>query len=97
MAVVTGAQLIARTLRDLGVTVIFGLVGIPVQDIGESAIDLGIRFIAFRNEQACSYAASVYGYLTGQPGVCLVVGGPGVLHALAGVSERGQSKPSSHS
>lgn len=82
----TGAQIIARALRDLGVTVIFGLVGIPVVDIAEEAINLGIRFIAFRNEQACSYAASVYGYMTGRPGVCLVVGGPGVLHAIAGVS-----------
>lgn len=86
MAVVTGAQLIARSLRDLGVTVIFGIVGIPVVEIAEEAINLGIRFVAFRNEQACSYAASVYGYMTGRPGVCLVVGGPGVLHALAGVS-----------
>jgi 2-hydroxyacyl-CoA lyase 1 len=85
MAVKTGAQLIARTLRDLGVTVIFGIVGIPVVEIAEEAINLGIRFVAFRNEQACSYAASVYGYMTGRPGVCLVVGGPGVLHALAGV------------
>lgn len=82
----TGAQVIARTLRDLGVTVIFGLVGIPVVEIAEEAINLGIRFIAFRNEQACSYAASVYGYMTGRPGVCLLVGGPGVLHGMAGVS-----------
>lgn len=86
MATATGAQLIARTLRDLGVTVIFGIVGIPVVEIAEEAINLGIRFVAFRNEQACSYAASVYGYMTGRPGVCLVVGGPGVLHAMAGVS-----------
>ncbi|KAL4902618.1 hypothetical protein BDW74DRAFT_169488 [Aspergillus multicolor] len=78
-------RLIARTLRDLGVTVIFGIVGIPVVEIAEEAINLGIRFVAFRNEQACSYAASVYGYMTGRPGVCLVVGGPGVLHALAGI------------
>ncbi|KAL4883729.1 hypothetical protein BJY04DRAFT_206290 [Aspergillus karnatakaensis] len=85
MATRTGAQLIARTLRDLGVTVIFGIVGIPVVEIAEEAINLGIRFVAFRNEQACSYAASVYGYMTGRPGVCLVVGGPGVLHALAGI------------
>ncbi|KAF7594960.1 hypothetical protein BBP40_007768 [Aspergillus hancockii] len=85
MAVATGAQLIARTLRDLGVTVIFGIVGIPVVEIAEEAINLGLRFVAFRNEQACSYAASVYGYMTGRPGVCLVVGGPGVLHALAGI------------
>ncbi|KAL2831782.1 thiamine pyrophosphate enzyme, N-terminal TPP binding domain-containing protein [Aspergillus cavernicola] len=85
MTAKTGAQLIARTLRDLGVTVIFGIVGIPVVEIAEEAINLGIRFVAFRNEQACSYAASVYGYMTGRPGVCLVVGGPGVLHALAGI------------
>jgi 2-hydroxyacyl-CoA lyase 1 len=81
----SGSYLIARTLRDLGVTVIFGIVGVPVVEIAEHAIDLGIRFISFRNEQACSYAATAYGYLTGKPGVCLVVGGPGVLHAMAGV------------
>ena len=81
----TGATLIAQTLSELGVDVIFGLVGIPVVQIAEEAIGLGIRFIAFRNEQAASYAATAYGYLTGRPGVCLVVGGPGVLHAIAGV------------
>jgi len=81
----TGAQIIARSLRDLGVTVIFGIVGIPVVEIAEEAINLGIRFIGFRNEQAAGYAASAYGYLTGRPGVCLVVGGPGVIHGMAGV------------
>ncbi|TAQ83794.1 hypothetical protein B7494_g7884 [Chlorociboria aeruginascens] len=81
----TGAVLIARALHELGVKVIFGLVGIPVVQIAEEAIALGIRFIAFRNEQAASYAATAYGYLTGRPGVCLVVGGPGVLHAMAGI------------
>ena len=78
MAAPTGAALIAKALQELGVKVIFGLVGIPVVQIAEEAIALGIRFIAFRNEQAASYAATAYGYLTGRPGVCLVVGGPGV-------------------
>jgi 2-hydroxyacyl-CoA lyase 1 len=82
----TGAYIIARTLKALGVTVIFGIVGVPVSDIAEQAINIGIRFIGFRNEQAASYAATAYGYLTGRPGICLVVGGPGVLHAIAGVS-----------
>lgn len=85
MATPTGAQIVARSLRDLGVVVIFGIVGIPVVEIAEEAINLGIRFIGFRNEQAAGYAASAYGYLTGRPGVCLVVGAPGVLHAMAGV------------
>lgn len=85
MSSLTGATLIAQTLHQLAVEVIFGLVGIPVVQIAEEAIALGIRFIAFRNEQAASYAATAYGYLTGRPSVCLVVGGPGVLHAIAGV------------
>ena len=56
-------------------------------EIAEEARKVGIQFIGFRNEQAASYAATAHGYLTGKPGVCLVVGGPGVLHAIAGVSE----------
>ncbi|KAM3077485.1 hypothetical protein ACMFMG_006824 [Clarireedia jacksonii] len=80
-----GAQLIAKALHELGVTVIFGLVGIPAVQIAEEAIALGIRLIAFRSEQAASYAATAYGYLTGRPGVCLLVGGPGILHAMAGI------------
>jgi 2-hydroxyacyl-CoA lyase 1 len=80
-----GAQIIAQTLKSLGVTAVFGIVGVPVSDIAEQAIAIGIRFIGFRNEQAASYAATAYGYLTGRPGVCLVVGGPGLLHAIAGV------------
>ncbi|KAG5290803.1 2-hydroxyacyl-CoA lyase [Histoplasma capsulatum G186AR] len=85
MPSLTGAQIVARSLHGLGVNVIFGIVGIPVVEVAEEAINLGIRFIAFRNEQACSYAASVYGYMSGKPGVCLVVGGPGVLHGIAGI------------
>jgi 2-hydroxyacyl-CoA lyase 1 len=56
---VTGARIIAQSLKNLGVTVIFGLVGVPVSDIAEHAINT----------------------------VCLVVGGPGVLHAMAGVCD----------
>ncbi|KIW23491.1 uncharacterized protein PV07_11684 [Cladophialophora immunda] len=81
----TGAKVIAQALHDLGVSVIHTLVGIPVAEIAEEAIDLGIRVIGYRNEQACSYAASVYGYLTGTPGVCILTGGPGILHGMAGI------------
>ncbi|KAK9448042.1 thiamine diphosphate-binding protein [Limtongia smithiae] len=82
---ITGAALIANSLYDLGVRVVFGIVGIPVIEVADACIGRGIRFISFRNEQSASYAATAYGYLTGMPGVCLVVGGPGVLHAIAGI------------
>src|ERR1700734_3262912 len=86
MAPKTGAQVIAKALQDLGVEVCFGLVGIPVVDIAEECINLGIRFIALRNEQSASYAASAYGYITGKPAICMLVGGPGIIHGMAGIA-----------
>ena len=84
---VYGAKVVAQALHDLDVKVLFGLPGLPVIDIAQESINLGIRFIAFRNEQAACYAATAYGYLTGKPGVCISVGGPGVFHVMAGVCD----------
>lgn len=81
----TGSETIAESLKALDIKHIFGIVGIPVIEVAEACKAAGIHFISFRNEQSAVYAASVYGYLTGKPGVALVVGGPGVVHALAGV------------
>ncbi|XP_039197892.1 2-hydroxyacyl-CoA lyase 1 isoform X2 [Crotalus tigris] len=64
----------------------FGIVGIPVMEIAIAAQASGIKYIGMRNEQAASYAASAVGYLTARPGVCLVVSGPGLVNALAGMA-----------
>jgi acetolactate synthase-1/2/3 large subunit len=45
-----------------------------------------IEYINVRHEQAAAYMADGYARTTGQPGVCLVVPGPGLLNALAGVA-----------
>ncbi|KAJ0771021.1 hypothetical protein HanPI659440_Chr07g0264271 [Helianthus annuus] len=78
--------LVAKALARAGVTHMFGVVGIPVTSLATRAVTLGIRFIAFHNEQSAGYAASSYGYLTGRPGVLLTVSGPGCVHGLAGLS-----------
>jgi thiamine pyrophosphate-dependent acetolactate synthase large subunit-like protein len=44
-----------------------------------------------RNEQAASYAAGAVGFLTGRPGSCIVVTGPGVIHGLAGLANAQQN------
>ena len=76
----------ARALKDQGVEYMFGIVGFPVQPIAREAQKAGIKYYGCRNEQAASYAAGAVGYLTGRPGACLVVSGPGVVHGLAGLS-----------
>uniref|UniRef100_F6YPN6 Thiamine pyrophosphate enzyme N-terminal TPP-binding domain-containing protein n=1 Tax=Monodelphis domestica TaxID=13616 RepID=F6YPN6_MONDO len=82
----SGAEVIAQSLKNQNVEYMFGIVGIPVTEIAVAAQAVGIKYIGMRNEQAASYAASAVGYLTGRPGVCLVVSGPGLVHALAGMA-----------
>lgn len=83
---ISGANIIARCLKEQGVEYMFGIVGIPVMDIAASAQREGIRYIGCRNEQAASYAAGAVGYMTGRPGACLAVSGPGMIHAIAGLA-----------
>ena len=86
MAQITGAQIVARALKQQGVEHMFGIVGIPVIPIAVHAQREGIKFYGFRNEQSASYAAAAVGYLTGRPGVCLGVSGPGMIHGIAGMA-----------
>ena len=69
----------------------FGIVGFPVVPIAIAAQKAGITFIGMRNEQAASYAAQAAGYLLGRPQACLVVSGPGVIHALSGLANAQQN------
>ncbi|XP_012587650.1 PREDICTED: 2-hydroxyacyl-CoA lyase 1 isoform X1 [Condylura cristata] len=83
---VAGAKVIAQALKAQHVEYMFGIVGIPVIEIAAAAQEVGIRYVGMRNEQAACYAASAVGYLTGRPGACLVVSGPGLIHALGGMA-----------
>ena len=91
MAKVTGAQLMAKSLKQQGVEYMFGIVGFPVQPIAAAAQEEGIQYIGMRNEQSASYAAQAAGYMTGRPGACLTVSGPGVVHGLAGLANAQQN------
>jgi 2-hydroxyacyl-CoA lyase 1 len=86
MAEIRGATVIARSLKQQGVEYMFGIVGFPVVPIAIAAQREGIRYLGLRNEQAASYAAGAVGYLTGRPGACLAVSGPGMVHAIAGLA-----------
>jgi len=91
MSEVDGATLIARSLKQQGINHLFGVVGFPVGPIAAAAQKERVAYIGMRNEQAASYAARAYGYLTGRPGACIVVTGPGVVHGLAGLADAQQN------
>ncbi|XP_076057016.1 2-hydroxyacyl-CoA lyase [Oratosquilla oratoria] len=83
---IEGAQVLVEALAAQGVEYMFGVVGIPVVEIAVHAQQIGIKYVGMRNEQAACYAAQAIGYLTGRPGACLVVSGPGLLHTIGGLA-----------
>src|SRR5271170_6107196 len=91
MCEVDGATLMARSLKQQGIDHLFGIVGFPVTAIAVAAQQEGIAYLGMRNEQSAAYAAQAYGYMTGRPGACLTVTGPGVVHGLAGLADAQQN------
>ncbi|XP_058460691.1 2-hydroxyacyl-CoA lyase 1 [Malaya genurostris] len=83
---VDGNTVLAKSLKEQGVEYVFGIVGIPVVELSMAMQAEGLKYIGMRNEQSACYAAQAIGYLTGKPGVCLVVSGPGLLHVTGGMA-----------
>src|ERR1700740_3195623 len=77
-----GFHLIIDALKLNGLDTIYGVPGIPITDFGRMAQAAGIRVLSFRHEQNAGYAASIAGFLTKKPGICLTVSAPGFLHGL---------------
>src|SRR6187401_2253983 len=81
-----GINLIIDALKLNGLTTIYGVPGIPITDFGRMAQASGIRVLSFRHEQNAGYAASIAGFLTKKPGVCLTVSAPGFLNGLTALA-----------
>ena len=86
MGQMTGAQIVARSLKQQGVEYMFGIVGVPVIPIAIMAQREGIKYYGFRNEQSASYAAAGRRLPDGPAGRCLGVSGPGMIHCIAGAA-----------
>jgi len=81
-----GFHLIIDALKINGLNTVYGVPGIPITDFGRMAQAAGIRVISFRHEQNAGYAASIAGFLTKKPGVCLTVSAPGFLNGLTALA-----------
>src|SRR5205809_6257487 len=81
-----GFHLVIDALKLNGIDTVYGVPGIPITDFGRMAQAAGIRVISFRHEQNAGNAASIAGYLTKKPGVCLTVSAPGFLNGLTALA-----------
>lgn len=51
-----GCSVLAESLRSQGVQYVFGIVGIPVMELGLALQAAGVHYMGMRNEQAVSHA-----------------------------------------
>jgi oxalyl-CoA decarboxylase len=81
-----GFHLLIDALKLNGIDTVFGLPGIPITDLTRMLQAEGLRMISFRHEQNAGYAASIAGFLTQKPGICLTVSAPGFLNGLTALA-----------
>ncbi|MEK9851148.1 MAG: oxalyl-CoA decarboxylase, partial [Candidatus Puniceispirillum sp.] len=81
-----GFHLLIDALKLNDINTIYGVPGIPITDLGRMAQAEGMRVLSFRHEQHAGYAASIAGYLTKKPGICLTVSAPGFLNGLTALA-----------
>jgi thiamine pyrophosphate-dependent acetolactate synthase large subunit-like protein len=81
-----GAQAFVAALRRAGVDLVFGIPGVHTLPLYNALYDApDIRPIVVRHESGASFAADGYARVTGRPGVCVAVPGPGATNMSTGV------------
>lgn len=81
------ADLLADSLMDWGVDVIFGIPGDGINGFIEALRrrQNKIKFILVRHEESAAFMACAYAKYTGKLGACLGTSGPGAIHLLNGL------------
>jgi acetolactate synthase-1/2/3 large subunit len=84
----TGAEILIKSLLDEGVETIFGYPGGAVLNIYDELYKYKdqIHHILTCHEQGASHAADGYARATGKVGVCLATSGPGATNLVTGIA-----------
>ncbi|MBS6436562.1 MULTISPECIES: acetolactate synthase 3 large subunit [Pantoea] len=87
MEMLSGAEMVVRSLIDQGVKQVFGYPGGAVLDIYDALQTVGgIDHVLVRHEQGAVHMADGLARATGEVGVVLVTSGPGATNAITGIA-----------
>lgn len=83
----SGAKILLKSLKKMGVDVLFGYPGGQVLPIYDALYDEeGLNHILTAHEQGATHAADGYARATGKVGVVLVTSGPGATNTVTGIA-----------
>ncbi|QRQ79660.1 thiamine pyrophosphate-binding protein [Glutamicibacter protophormiae] len=86
------AELVGKTLAELGVGHVFGVVGSGNFTITNALIEQGVPYTAARHEGGAATMADAYSRTSGQVGVVSVHQGCGLTNAATGIGEAAKSR-----
>src|SRR5437773_10692738 len=82
----SGAELFVRSIKELGITRIFTLVGDHLNEVLAVAAREGIQILDMRHESGVTHAADAWARISRKPALALVTGGPGHTNSLTGIA-----------
>lgn len=87
MEMLSGGDMLVRSLQDEGIEYVFGYPGGSALHIYDAIFrNKAVKHILVRHEQAATHAADGYARVTGRAGVVLVTSGPGATNAITGIA-----------
>ena len=92
MELLSGGDMLVRSLQEQGVDIVFGYPGGAVLHIYDALFQQekhghkALRHILVRHEQAATHAADGYSRATGKTGTVIVTSGPGATNAITGIA-----------
>jgi acetolactate synthase-1/2/3 large subunit len=81
-----GTDLVAL-LQGYGVELVFGIPGVHTVELYRGLAARGLRHLTPRHEQAAGFMADGYARVSGKPGVCFVITGPGLTNIATAMAQ----------
>lgn len=83
----TFGQYIVESLKEYGVECVFGIPGVHTIELYRGLAGSGIRHITPRHEQGAGFMADGYARVSGKPGVCFIITGPGLTNIATAMGQ----------
>ena len=83
----TCGEALMHLLGDYGVDAVFGIPGEHTLELYRGIESSAVRHVLTRHEQGAGFMADGYGRVTGRPGVCTLITGPGVTNCTTPLAQ----------
>lgn len=86
----TVGEVMIDILEANGVDTVFGIPGVHTVELYRGLAGSRIRHVTPRHEQGAAFMADGYARVSGKPGVCLLITGPGLTNAITAMAQAQQ-------